>query len=110
MADWNVTGLVRRDRQRKTAEMCAHGVETCRLRVHGNNTAFTSACDPRLKPLACPDGFVFGPVYGGASCGLNATARQSGRRHRTIGALGAVLEGQLRRNGRRLRTARRGGA
>ena len=58
----HVAGLVRRQRQRKAAQLRLHRIEAGGLGVDRDKTLVAGALDPGLEPVEAAHGFVFGAV------------------------------------------------
>ena len=58
----HVAGFVRRQRQRKAAQLRLHRIETRGLGIDGDEALFARALDPGLEAIEGAHGFVFRPI------------------------------------------------
>ncbi len=101
MAERHIAGLVRRDRERETAQLGPHRIGADGRGIDGEKAELPRARNPDFELLDAAHGLVFGAVEFGAARGLDARGREAGGGERGVGdnfpSLLAGNVGRLRR-------------
>ena len=104
MTERHVARLIRPDRERETAQLGLHRIETRGLRVDGDKAVLARALDPGLEPVEAAHGLVSRAVEFFAARRRKACSRERLRRQRTFGFLAFRAAGAV---GRRRRPVER---